>query len=277
MLDSPSDTGNRLTEATSVNVLVSLASCPLANGVVKLQVSVDHPLVLTTPSSIMVSGGSCNTPSVITVFYPHDGIVTSPSTASVTVSVSDPGTTDPSFSSAGSAVSVLFSLVNIDAPSLMVSPLSVNILAGQAPVAVQVALGLPPSFNVSVNVSISGSQISASPQTLEFTPDHFNVYQTIWLTFGAPLAGVDVNSVVLNLTSAGDLAIDVNAYQATAAVAVSGYRSDPALLIQNTSVTVNEGSSIIIPARLSWSPLFPLSVSCALTSVGSSRVRTKKI
>jgi predicted outer membrane repeat protein len=76
---------------------------------------------------------------------------------------------------------VTVDITDNDAPGLVVNALSVSVTEGSTMDAYTVALNSPPTADVSVDID-AGTQLATDAQTLTFTPDNWDIPQTIMVT-----------------------------------------------------------------------------------------------
>jgi hypothetical protein len=200
-------------------------------------ISVGGPLVV-TPTTLTFTHDDWNQPQTVTVSLPADATVNEP----IAILTQSASSDDPNFN--GIFVPSVFVRIadntTTDHPGLVVSTHHLDVTAGDATGAsYTLALATKPTANVTVTVQDSFSllgealggdlppgtnlgSLTVTPQTLTFTPDDWNVAQTVTVTAPAPGTGFSLPFALLFNTLQSDDANYNNIFTPPVFVAIQG-------------------------------------------------------
>ena len=257
VLATPTDGNTTVTEAGPADTIrVTLLAQPRSDVVVT--VANRNPSRLTaTPAELRFTPFNWNQPQTVSVVAVDDFLSQVTQTVSVAFAV-DVTQSDPAFAVATPPVDV--TVLDNDIPGITIVPSSALATAaeGGAGGSFQVRLDVPPASNVVLRVtSADAGEVTAAPATLTFTPDNWNVLQTV------TVAAVNDTAVDGLRTTAIAVAVDAaasdDAYDSVAArtVTVTSLDNDvPGFTVaeSNDSTTVDEGGpadsfSVVLNAR----------------------------
>ena len=239
-------------EGGSATFTVALATRPTAEVSVEVS-SGDTAAATVSPMELTFTAGNWNTPQTVTVAGADDDDITD-ETLDVTV---DPASGDTAYDTLAD-VTVDVTVDDDDSAGLVLDKTSVTVDEGGS-ATFTVALATRPTAEVSVEVS-SGDTAAAtvSPMELTFTAGNWNTPQTVTV---AGADDDDITDETLDVTvdpASGDTAYDTLA-DVTVDVTVDDDDS-AGLVLDKTSVTVDEGGSATFTVALATRPTAEVSV-----------------
>jgi hypothetical protein len=231
-----------LTSQPTADVTITIAQGTIAvdpPGASGNDITTGGPLVV-TPTTLTFTHDNWNQPQTVTVSLPADATVNTPAVILTQSVTSD----DPNYNGID-APSVFVHLAAAATPGLVFSTHHLDITAGDTTGAsYTLALATKPTANVTVTIEDSFSLLSqalngqlppntslgsvtVTPQTLTFTPDNWNVAQTVTVTAPAPGTGFSLPFALLFNTLKSDDPNYNNIFTPPVFVAIHGVTPPP--------------------------------------------------
>ena len=228
-------------DATGASYTVVLDSQPTADVTVDISGHAGTD-VLVTPSTLTFTSENWETPQTVTVSAAQDDDAAADQAVTLSHAVSGAG--EYAAVSAEDIPSVTVTIDEDDAAGVSVNPTALTVVEGQSN-SYTVVLDTQPSADVTVTISgHSGSELNLSAETLTFTPDNWNVAQTVTVTAGQDDDAAADAAVTLSHAVSG--AVEYAAVSAgdIPSVTVTIDEDDAAgVSINPTALTVVEGSN----------------------------------
>ena len=259
-------------EGKSEQFGVRLATEPSAPLNVRVSAMGDDGAVSVSPSSLAFDTDNWQTERTVTVIAWEDANATSEQVR-LELTASDADANDVSgYDGLTAAVSV--AVIDNDTPTVLVSPEELTVPEGESEGesgVFAVALATLPSDQAEVTVSISvtdddgGGTVSAQPASLTFTTENWQYFQTVTVTAAHDDDLADETAEVTLTASGGD-------YDGLSAqVAVNVTDDDTAaLVVDPTSLTINEGEDEAFDVSLKFQPADTVTVTVAVPAPGGT-------
>ena len=251
-----------ITEGATGTYQVKLDTKPSANVTVT-PASGDTDVVTVSPPMLTFTPSNWSTFKTVTVSAVQDD---DGSDEEATISHTATST-DTDYNGISPIGSVAVSVDDDDPLGVMVSPTSLTVNEGGTGT-YQVKLKTKPTGSVTVSYSESSSKISVSPASRTFTTGNWNSYQSFTVTGLQDDDGSDETAPITNSASGADYG---SVPDRTVTVTVRD--DDPRrIVLDKTSLTVNEGGTGSFKAKLNTEPTAEVSVSCSVNSNGSGEI-----
>ena len=198
--------------------------------------------VSVAPSSLTFTSANWNVAQSITVSAAQDADAAAD--AAVTLSHAVSGAVEYAAVSAGDIPSVTVTIDEDDAAGVSVNPTALTVVEGST-ASYTVVLDTQPSADVTVTISgHDGTDLNLSAETLTFTPDNWNVAQTVTVTAGQDDDAAADAAVTLSHAVSGAVEYAAVSAEDIPSVTVTIDEDDEAgVSIDPTALTVVEGQS----------------------------------
>ena len=240
-------------ENGSTTFTVSLAFIPPANEILNLSSADPNAATVANASggtSLTFTPENYNQAQTVTVNGVND-LDTSNETVNLSIG-----------SNTITSATVVTTVTDDDVLSLLVSETSLNMVSGGPTQQFTVALSAQPSANVTVNVASATTAIAqVNPGSITFTPSNYASPVSVTVTAPADDDAVD-DTTDITVSSTGLTSQNIS---------VSATDNDvQAIVVNNNSITLDEGSSNTFTVRMAYNPRGTISVNLASSNSGSA-------